>query len=63
MWMKELELKKAIGDEAFISIEDKLRSVNKNLGEVILSLSHTALNVKTDVERMQQSSGVSSNSQ
>jgi hypothetical protein len=63
MWMKETELKKAIGDEAFISIEDKLRSVNKNLGEVILSLSHTALNVKSDVERMQQSSGVSSNSQ
>ena len=63
MWMKESELKKAIGDEAFISIEDKLRSVNKNLGEVILSLSHTALNVKSDVERMQQSSGVSSNVQ
>jgi hypothetical protein len=63
MWMKEPELKKAIGDEAFISIEDKLRSVNKNLGEVILSLSHTALNVKSDVERMQQSSGVSSNVQ
>ena len=63
MWMKESELKKAIGDEAFISIEDKLRSVNKNLGEVILSLSHTALNVKSDVERMQQSSGVSSNAQ
>jgi len=63
MWMKEPELKKAIGDEAFISIEDKLRSVNKNLGEVILSLSHTALNVKSDVERMQQTAGVSSNVQ
>lgn len=63
MWMKETELKKAIGDEAFISIEDKLRSLNKNLGDVILALSHTALNVKSDVERMQQTSGVSPNAQ
>ena len=63
MWMKEPELKKAIGDAAFITIEDKLRSLNKTLGEVILSLSHTALNVKSDVERMQQVSGVSSNTQ
>lgn len=63
MWMKEPELKKAIGDQAFITIEDKLRSLNKNLGEIILALSHTALNVKSDVERMQQTSGVSPNVQ
>lgn len=42
LWMKEKETKLAIGDDAFIALEDKLRSVFKNLGEIILDLSHNA---------------------
>lgn len=42
LWMQEEKTKVAIGDSAFISLEDKLRSVFKNLGEIILNLSHNA---------------------
>ena len=42
LWMKEEETKLAIGDDAYISLEDKLRAVFKNLGEIVLDLSHNA---------------------
>jgi hypothetical protein len=42
LWLTEEETKKAIGDETYIMLEDKLRTVFKSLGDVILSLSHNA---------------------
>ena len=42
LWMKEEETKEAIGDEAYVTLEEKLRSVFKNLGDVVLNLTHTA---------------------
>jgi hypothetical protein len=44
LWLKEDETKENIGDEAFLSIEDKLRTVFKGLGEAVLTLSHNAMN-------------------
>lgn len=43
LWMKEADTKEQIGDDTFVSLEDKLRSVFKNMGEVVLSISHNAL--------------------
>jgi DNA-binding transcriptional MerR regulator len=43
LWMREDETKEQIGDDTYVSLEDKLRSVFKNLGEVVLSVAHNAL--------------------
>jgi len=51
LWIKEEDTKESIGDEAFISLEDKLRAVFKNMGEVVLSLSNTATNVQQAAEQ------------
>jgi len=53
LWMKETETKEAIGDEAFISLEEKLRVVFKNLGDVVLELSHNAMNASDEAENAQ----------
>lgn len=53
LWMKEKETKEAIGDEAFISLEDKLRSVFKNMGDVVLELSHSAMSTQSEAEKAQ----------
>jgi len=54
LWMKEKETKAAVGDEQFISLEEKLRTVFKNLGDVVLSLSHNAVNAQTEADRAQE---------
>jgi len=54
LWMKEKETKKAVGDEQFISLEEKLRTVFKTLGDVVLSLSHNAVNAQTEADRAQE---------
>lgn len=48
LWVKEEQTKQAIGDEAFIALEDKLRSVFKNLGAIVLDLSHNATSTPPD---------------
>jgi hypothetical protein len=53
LWMKETELKEAIGDQAFVTLEEKLRNLFKGFGEVILTLTHNALNTQTEAERYQ----------
>jgi hypothetical protein len=53
LWMKEKETKESIGDEAFISLEEKLRAVFKNLGDVVLELSHNAMNGSDEAENAQ----------
>ena len=54
LWMKEKETKAAVGDEQFVSLEEKLRTVFKNLGDVVLSLSHNAVNAQTEADRAQE---------
>lgn len=53
LWMKEEETKEAIGDENYIDLEDRLRNVFKNMGEVVLSLSHNAMSVVTEADKAQ----------
>lgn len=54
LWMKEKETKEAVGDEAFISLEDKLRTVFKNMGDVVLALSHNASSAQEGAAQAQQ---------
>jgi hypothetical protein len=54
LWMKEKETKEAVGDEQFIALEDKIRTVFKTLGDVVLSLSHNAVNAQSEAERAQE---------
>ena len=54
LWMKENETKEAVGDEQFISLEDKIRTVFKTLGDVVLSLSHNAVNAQTEADRAKE---------
>jgi hypothetical protein len=51
LWMKEKETKSAIGDEEFISLEDKLRTVFKNMGDIVLGLSHNAMNAQNEADK------------
>lgn len=46
LWMDEVRIKDEIGDEAFISIEDNLRSTFRGMGELILKINRntTVLN-------------------
>lgn len=53
LWMKEDDTKESIGEDAFILLEDKLRTVFKNLGEVVLSLSKNAVNAAEEAEKAQ----------
>jgi len=43
LWITEIDTKEQIGDETYIMLENKLRTVFKTLGDVILSLSHNAV--------------------
>ena len=54
LWMKEKETKEAVGDEQFLTLEDKIRTVFKTLGDVVLSLSHNAVNAQTEADRAQE---------
>ena len=53
LWMKETETRESIGDEAYVQLEDKLRGLFRNLGEVVLSLSHNVMGAQTDDQRDQ----------
>ena len=55
LWMKEDETKKAIGDDMFIKLEEKLRNVFKNLGEIVLDLSHNATSIEPGTAEAQSS--------
>ncbi len=59
LWMKEKETKEAVGDEQFISLEDKLRTVFKNMGDVVLALSHNAVNAQSEADKAQEMMQVS----
>lgn len=53
LWMTEGDTKEAIGDEAFVILEDKLRTVFKSLGEVIITLSQNAVSEVPDAQAQQ----------
>jgi hypothetical protein len=53
LWMKEEDTKEAVGDEAFIAMEEKLRNVFKNLGDAIISINQNAVNVQQGLEQAQ----------
>jgi hypothetical protein len=55
LWMKEEETKKSIGDDRFIKLEEKLRNVFQNLGEIVLDLSHNATSMSADTAASQTS--------
>lgn len=57
LWMTETETKEAIGDEAFVLLEDKLRTVFKALGDVVIALSRNATSSLPDTQ-MQQGQAV-----
>lgn len=59
LWMKEKETKEAVGDEQFISLEEKLRAVFKNMGDIVLALSHNAVNAQSEAEKAQEMMQVS----
>ncbi len=42
LWLTEDETTESIGDENYIKIEDQLRTLFKNLGDVILEVGHNA---------------------
>lgn len=48
MWLQEEEIKASLGDEQFIHLEDGLRKVFKDLGEVVIDVSQ---NANPDVSR------------
>jgi hypothetical protein len=59
LWMTEGDTKEAIGDEAFVMLEDKLRTVFKSLGDVIITLSQNAVsNVPDEQAQQGQALGV-----
>ena len=53
LWMKESETKEAIGNDAFILLEDKLRSVFRGLGEIVLQINRNAVNSQADIASIQ----------
>ncbi|RLC86817.1 MAG: hypothetical protein DRJ03_07620 [Chloroflexi bacterium] len=56
LWMREDETKTAVGDEAFILLEDKLRTVFKNLGDAILEINRNAVSTEESLQEIQQMS-------
>jgi len=53
LWMTEGDTKKSIGDEAFVVLEDKLRTVFKSLGDVVINLSQNAVSTLPDAQAQQ----------
>jgi len=53
LWMQEADVKESIGDEAFISLEEKLRHVFKGLGEVILEVNQNAVSTQAQGDESQ----------
>lgn len=51
LWLQEKDAKEQLGDEVFVSLEDKLRTVFKSMGDVILSINQNAIIPQSDVEQ------------
>jgi TolA-binding protein len=51
LWLQEKDAKEQLGDEVFVSLEDKLRTVFKSMGDVILSVNQNAIIPQSDVEQ------------
>ena len=57
LWMRETETKSAIGNDAFVLLEDKLRNVFKNLGEIVLQVNRNALDSEEGAMQSQRMLG------
>jgi hypothetical protein len=57
LWMREAETKSAIGNDAFVLLEDKLRNVFKNLGEIVLQVNRNALDTEAGAMQSQRMLG------
>jgi hypothetical protein len=57
LWMRETETKAAIGNDAFVLLEDKLRNVFKNLGEIVLQVNRNALDTEEGAMQSQRMLG------
>jgi hypothetical protein len=57
LWMRETETKSAIGNDAFVLLEDKLRNVFKNLGEIVLQVNRNALDTEEGAMQSQRMLG------
>lgn len=57
LWMREAETKSAIGNDAFVLLEDKLRTVFKNLGEIVLQVNRNALDTEAGAMQSQRMLG------
>ena len=51
LWLQEKDAKEQLGDEVFIGLEDKLRTVFKNMGDVILNINQNAIIPQSDAEQ------------
>lgn len=56
LWIKERETKQGIGDESFVQLEDRMRNLFKNMGELVLQLNRygTAQNPADPYQQQQQ---------
>jgi hypothetical protein len=54
LWMDESKIKKDIGDETYISLEDNLRSTFKGMGELILKINQNTLVLRGPNEQSSQ---------
>jgi hypothetical protein len=58
LWLQETEAKEQIGDEAYVSLEDQLRTVFKGLGDVILNINQNAVgSQQQELEQVEMGSG------
>jgi len=57
LWMREAETKAAIGNDAYVLLEDKLRNVFKNLGEIVLQVNRNALDTEAGAMQSQRMLG------
>jgi hypothetical protein len=53
LWVKERETKENVGDEAFTQLEDRLRNLFKNMGELVLQLNKYSSAQSTSEEQPQ----------
>ena len=51
LWLQEKDSKEQLGDEVFVTLEDKLRTVFKSMGDVILSINQNAITPQSDAEQ------------
>jgi hypothetical protein len=60
LWIKERETKQGVGDEAFVQLEDRMRNLFKNMGELVLQLNRygSAQNPADPQQQQQAQQGV-----